>query len=174
MTNPAFVTFDTLKFKVTDTVRNLILTIKTMTSAISNHSIYLSMPNNKYAVSYYSTLAQTTNFPFGDLNGIVTEQQIPLAFSLSQNYPNPFNPTTIITYTLAKKSFAVVKVYDVIGREIATLLNNERDAGLHKIEFDANFYKGLSSGIYFYKIEALEPLSHAVYFTDVKKMALIK
>jgi hypothetical protein len=82
--------------------------------------------------------------------------------------------TTIIEYSLAQKSLVKVKVYDVLGREIAALINNIRDAGTYKIEFDANFYKGLSSGVYFYKIEAFEPNSNSMYFFDIKKMVLVK
>lgn len=166
--------FDTLKFKVTDTVRHLLMTIKTKSTAVSGHTIDLGMTNNQHVKSYYTTLAQPTNFPFGTITGSEKNVEIPLTFSLSQNFPNPFNPTTIITYSLARKSLVSVKVYDVIGREISTLINNVRDAGIYKIEFDANFYKSLSSGVYFYKMEAFEPGSSSAFFTDIKKMILIK
>ncbi|RPI17619.1 MAG: T9SS C-terminal target domain-containing protein [Ignavibacteriae bacterium] len=166
--------FDTLKFKVTDTVRHILLTIKTKSTAVSTHTLDLGMTNNTHIVSYYTTLAQTTNFPFGTVTGTDPNIEVPLVFSLSQNFPNPFNPATIITYSLAEKSFVTVKVFDAIGREIAILINNVRDAGTHKIEFDANFYKGLSSGIYFYKMEATKHGSNSLLFSDVKKMVLVK
>jgi subtilisin family serine protease len=166
--------FDTLKFKVADTVRHILLAIKTKSTAVSGHTIDLGMTNNQHVVCYYTTLAQTTNFPFGTITGSIQNQEVPVTFSLSQNYPNPFNPSTIIQYTLAKSSLVTVKVYDAIGREIAVLINNIRDAGVYKIEFDANFYKGLSSGIYFYKLEAFEPGTSSVYFSDIKKMVLVK
>jgi subtilisin family serine protease len=166
--------FDTLKFKVADTVRHILLAIKTKSTAVSGHTIDLGMTNNQHVVCYYTTLAQTTNFPFGTITGSVPNQEVPVTFSLSQNYPNPFNPSTIIQYTLAKSSLVTVKVYDAIGREIAVLINNIRDAGVYKIEFDANFYKGLSSGIYFYKLEAFEPGTGSVYFSNIKKMVLVK
>lgn len=166
--------FDTLKFKITDTVRHVLLTVKTKSTANSSHTINLGMTNNEHIVCYYTTLAQSTNFPFGTITGNVSNQEIPLTFSLSQNFPNPFNPTTIIEYSLPKSSLVTVKVYDALGREIAVLLNNVRDAGVHRIEFDANFHKGLSSGIYFYELEAFEPGTGSAYFTDIKKMALVK
>lgn len=166
--------FDSLKFKVTDTARHILLTIKTKSTAVSGHTIDLGMTNNQHVVCYYTTLAQTTNFPFGLITGNGKNKEVPQVFSLAQNYPNPFNPTTIITYTLARKSLVSVKVYDVIGREIAVLINNIRDAGEYRIEFDANFYKGLSSGVYFYRMEAFEPGSNSAFFTDMKKMVLIK
>jgi subtilisin family serine protease len=166
--------FDTVKFKITDTVRHVLLTIKTKSTATSSHTLDCGMPTNQHIVCYYTTLAQTTNFPFGNVTGTGKIVEVPNVFSLSQNYPNPFNPTTIISYTLAKRSFVSVKVYDAIGRQIAVLINNIRDAGSHNIEFDAAFFKGISSGIYFYKMEALNPDSKALMFSDIKKMVLIK
>jgi hypothetical protein len=89
---------------------------------------------------------------------------IPVAFKLKQNYPNPFNPKTQIDFSLAKSGSVSLKVYNVLGREIATLINKELGAGSYKVNFDAN---GLSSGIYFYRLEAGG-------FTSVKKMMLMK
>lgn len=71
-------------------------------------------------------------------------------YRLMQNYPNPFNPSTIITYQFPEADFVTIKVYDMLGREVDILINGEKDAGTHSIEFDAS---GLSSGIYFYKIQ---------------------
>ena len=75
----------------------------------------------------------------------------PAEFSLKQNYPNPFNPSTKISYALPSKSFVTLKVYDVIGNEVASLVNQEQAEGEHNISFDAS---SLSSGIYFYKLTA--------------------
>lgn len=72
-------------------------------------------------------------------------------FSLSQNYPNPFNPSTTINYTLSETQFVTLKVFDVLGREVEILINEEVNAGNHSIQFNAN---GLSSGIYFYRLNA--------------------
>jgi len=76
---------------------------------------------------------------------------IPSSFEVAGNYPNPFNPTTIIKFTLPEVSTVVVKVHNIIGQEIATLVNGKLDAGIKEIRFDA---KGLSSGIYFYSVSA--------------------
>ena len=125
--------------------------------------------------SYYTTLAQATNFPYGTtLTGNGNNSETPVIFSLQQNYPNPFNPTTVINYSLAKQSLVTIRVFDAIGREVALLLNNVRDAGVYNIEFDANFYRGLSIGIYFYKLEAFSTESGGLYFEDIKKMVLVK
>jgi hypothetical protein len=75
--------------------------------------------------------------------------QLPKNFALYQNYPNPFNPATNITFDLPKGDFVRLKVYDALGREITTLVNDYRQAGRHTIQFNAN---ELSSGIYFYKL----------------------
>jgi len=89
---------------------------------------------------------------------------IPESFSLSQNYPNPFNPSTIINFQLAESSEVVLKVYDMLGREVATLLNERRNPGSHQVVFDAS---NLSSGVYIYRLEAGNNL-------ETKKMMLIK
>ncbi|MBT8380666.1 MAG: T9SS type A sorting domain-containing protein [Ignavibacteria bacterium] len=85
-------------------------------------------------------------------------------FSLSQNYPNPFNPTTIINYQLSEHSFVTIKVYDVLGKEIVALVNEQKPAGNYEIQLDGN---GLTSGIYFYQLKAGS-------FVETKKMVLIK
>ncbi|MCI0717098.1 MAG: S8 family serine peptidase [Chlorobi bacterium] len=166
--------FDSLKFKVTDSLRHVLLAIKTKPGAMATNIVEVGMPENTHLICYYTTNAQTTNFPFGNVPTGISSNEQPVVFSLKQNYPNPFNPTTIIAYSLAKASLVRVRVYDAIGREVAVLLNNVRDAGIHRIEFDANFYNGLSSGVYFYKLEAFSPDKSSIYFSDIKKMVLIK
>ena len=86
------------------------------------------------------------------------------SYRLDQNYPNPFNPSTMITYSLAEDVKVNLKVYDVMGREVAQLINETQSAGTHHYNFDAS---ALSSGIYFYKISAGD-------FISVKKMTLLK
>lgn len=88
----------------------------------------------------------------------------PSEFAVSQNYPNPFNPSTTINYQLAEKCKVELRVYDMIGKEITTLVNDVQDAGYYKVHFDAS---RLASGIYFYKINAGK-------FTETKRMVLIK
>ena len=76
---------------------------------------------------------------------------IPHNFSMLQNYPNPFNPNTTIKYQIPKLSFVTLKVYDVLGNAIATLVNEEKPAGSYEVEFDGI---GLTSGIYYYQFRA--------------------
>lgn len=92
------------------------------------------------------------------------QNQVPLQYELSQNYPNPFNPTTAISYQLSAFSHVTLKVYDVLGNEIKTLVNEYKPAGKYTVNFDGS---GLASGIYFYRIKAGS-------FSDVKKLVLLK
>jgi len=88
----------------------------------------------------------------------------PESYHLSQNYPNPFNPLTTIEYSVPQKENVKLTVYDMLGKQIAILINEVKNPGHYKINFDA---QNLTSGIYFYKIEAGN-------FSDYKKMILIK
>ena len=94
----------------------------------------------------------------------VATEEIPTEFSLSQNFPNPFNPTTNIKFGLPKESNVTLKIYNVLGQEVATLVNNVMSAGFHTVDFNAT---QLSSGMYIYRIEAGD-------FVQVKKMLLMK
>ena len=96
--------------------------------------------------------------------GIENEDQIPTEYSLSQNYPNPFNPSTTINFTLPSSEFVTLKIYDLLGREVAALVNEEKSAGSYDINFNAF---QLSSGIYFYNLQAGS-------YTEMKKLTLIK
>ena len=98
------------------------------------------------------------------LTGIDKENSIPTEYSLYYNYPNPFNPSTTIKYDLPKQSIVTLKIYDILGAEIATLVNTEQTAGRYKVEWNADRY---ASGIYIYRLQASD-------FVSVKKMLLVK
>jgi len=104
-----------------------------------------------------------------NLTGIATsvndENIIPAKFSLEQNYPNPFNPTTKIQYNLPQNSFVNLKVYNAIGKEVASLINSVVPAGTHEVVFDAS---GLNSGVYFYTLKT------GNNFVQTRKMILMK
>ena len=103
--------------------------------------------------------------------GIDDEQpNLPKEFALEQNYPNPFNPSTTLKYEIPKESYITLKVYDILGREVETLVNKEQKAGYYEVEFDAS---NLTSGIYLINIRA-EGLSSKKRFTLVKKALLLK
>ncbi|MBN8545204.1 MAG: T9SS type A sorting domain-containing protein [Ignavibacteria bacterium] len=86
------------------------------------------------------------------------------SYILAQNYPNPFNPSTTIKYAIEKPGLVTLKVYDVLGKEVASLVNQDQAAGVYSVKFDASL---LSSGIYFYKLESGS-------FTKINKMMLVK
>jgi hypothetical protein len=92
------------------------------------------------------------------------QNNIPVKYALSQNYPNPFNPSTMITYALPKAGNVKLTVFDVLGREVKTLVNEYKTAGTYNVTFDGS---SVSSGLYFYRINAGS-------FTDTKKMVLVK
>lgn len=106
-----------------------------------------------------------------DFDGTVTyseevkvEVEIPLVYSLEQNYPNPFNPSTTIKYSLSEDGFVKLSVYNLLGEEVTTLVNNEQKAGRYEVNFDAS---KLASGIYMYRLESNN-------FLSIKKMILLK
>ncbi len=90
--------------------------------------------------------------------------QLPSAYTLQQNYPNPFNPTTNVVFQIPQSGFITLKVFDVLGREITTLVNEEKKAGSHSVQFNA---AKLASGMYFYKLQAGNNI-------ETKRMLLIK
>jgi hypothetical protein len=102
--------------------------------------------------------AQTT------LVSVKGEEQQPNKYSLSQNFPNPFNPSTTIRYSIKERTFVNLVMYDILGRDVEVLVNQEQDVGSHKINFNAGRY---TSGIYFYQLKAGD-------FVETKKMVLMK
>jgi hypothetical protein len=98
------------------------------------------------------------------VTGVEQINQIPTGYELSQNYPNPFNPTTMIKFQLNKQEDVTLKIYNLLGQEMATLVNETMNAGVYEVSFDAS---QLSSGMYIYTISAGQ-------FHDSKKMTLLK
>ena len=97
-------------------------------------------------------------------NEIEVDINLPIEFQLEQNYPNPFNPVTLIKYQLPFKSSITIKIFDILGNEVETLVNEEKDAGYYQISFNAS---ELSSGIYFYSLQTED-------YLVTKKMILLK
>lgn len=103
---------------------------------------------------------------YGNLQTVSVKNwnHLPNKFSLEQNYPNPFNPTTLINYQLPKSSHVTLKVYDMLGKEVCKLVDEEKIVGNYKVTFNGT---NLSSGVYFYRLTT-------GYFSQIKKMLLLK
>lgn len=134
----------------------------------TSHTLYkIGFANDEigWVLSENGSVLHTTN---GGTTFIKNENSIsqPNSFFLEQNYPNPFNPTTKITYQIPNTGFVQLKIYDVLGKEIATLVNEEKLAGNHVVEFRTDDLH-LSSGIYFYSMRAGD-------FAETKKMILLR
>ena len=121
-----------------------------------------STPNTRWGHGKVDALNALTLV--SQLVSVEDEQTAVNTFSLDQNYPNPFNPSTKISFIIAETGFVSLKIYDVLGNEVSTLVNEELQSGTYEYNFDA---KGLTSGIYFYKLQVES-------FTETKKMILLK
>jgi len=149
------------------------------------------MQNEEFAsvgfVEGYGTTTETQNYSFTDENllpgvhsyrlkqvdfdgtselsdVVEVEVSTPLYYSLSQNYPNPFNPSTTISYSIPADGYVTLRVYDVLGNEVASLVDEQKQSGIFNIHFNAS---ALSSGVYYYTLKASE-------FTSTKKLVLMK
>jgi plastocyanin len=136
-------------------------TIRVFSKVISNEGLhrYYCVPHGSpggVGMAGTITVLSTTSV-YGKTN-------TPLSFQLFQNYPNPFNPSTTIEYYIAEHSFVLLKIYNIIGTEITTLVSEIKPAGFFKASFNAN---ELASGVYFYRLQAGN-------FSEVKKMILSK
>jgi hypothetical protein len=135
------------------------------TSTEAHNYSFVDKPEIKTDGILYYRLKQV------DLNGQSTYSQvltvkldIPIHFSLSQNFPNPFNPTTTIKYTVPQNGPVTIKLYDITGKEVATLVNEVKTVGSYDIKLNAS---GLASGVYFYRMIAKD-------FVSVKKLSILK
>jgi predicted acyltransferase (DUF342 family) len=121
------------------------------------------------AGSYAYRLKQIDNngaFKYGTTVEVAISSA-PAAFALAQNYPNPFNPSTVISYSLEKAGMVSLRVYNLLGQEVATLVNGPQEAGVYSVPFNTSKALGLSSGVYVYRLEAGS-------FVSTKKLVLMK
>ena len=165
--NQAIINYDKGKLNV---VRNFLFAfIEQINSLIAEGKLYYD--DVKSLIDYCELILEDINNslaknPDNDVSSDPgdVENLIPDKFLLSQNYPNPFNPTTLITYAIPQTGFVTLKIFDVLGNEVTTLVNEVKSEGVYSVTFNAST---LPSGIYFYKIQSGN-------FIDVKKMNLIK
>ncbi len=114
-----------------------------------------------YLSGYYKERIVAIHGPISEVESIKPH---PDQIQLIQNYPNPFNPTTTISYSILKAGYVTIKVYDILGREIAELVNEKKSVGIYQVIWDAS---GMPSGTYFYRL-------NSGLFTDTKKLILLK
>jgi len=134
-----------------------------------NYEVYMFSHSYAYSLSEWFIIAHSIPTEVG----IESENHVlPNEYSLSQNYPNPFNPNTAIEYSLPQSGEASLIVYNLIGQEVARLINGEQNAGFHIVNWDASH---MASGVYFYRLQA-SPTSvwRAGDFVQTKKMVLLK
>lgn len=142
-------------------------------TGVTELSVRISNPLS-YATTYYWRVRGRNSGGVGSWSDVwnfmtigttnVDESEIPKEFTLCQNYPNPFNPTTTINFELPKNSLVTLKIYNLLGKEVATLVESEKPAGVYEVSFDASKFP---TGMYIYQL-------HAGNFIETKKMILIK
>jgi hypothetical protein len=131
---------------------------------LMNNKIYSTWQDNRTSGIEYDIWANVLDWNDPGGTSVNEQYQIPSAFVLYQNYPNPFNPSTTIEFTLPKSEFVELKIYNILGKEVSTLVSNKLNQGSHTYQFDG---KNLASGVYYYQLVAGN-------FHQVKKMILIK
>ena len=132
-------------------------------SELSLEGLYFNNMGLGFAVGSFNKIYRTTNY--GGIVGINNNiQTLPSTFKLHQNYPNPFNPVTNIRFDIPRSSHVKLIIYDALGREVATLVNEKLNAGSYEVDWNGS---GYPSGVYFYKLESSE-------FINIRKMVMIK
>ena len=139
-------------------------------ATISSDGLFSWKPTKAQGGTYIITVKVTDGTVTVDTTvnkltvNVTSKPGLPTVFSLKQNYPNPFNPTTKIEYSIPEESKVVMRIFNLLGQEVAVVVNNVQPAGNYVVNFDAS---NLTTGIYLYKIEAKN-------FSSVKKMILMK
>ena len=139
--------------------------ITSYAAASTNMKVRFRLYSDDFSVAdgWYVDDIKIVNYNVGPV-GISENITSPFSFSLGQNYPNPFNPVTVISYDIPVSSFITLKIYDVLGNEVRTLVNKTQTAGSYKVDFNGSNF---ASGVYFYKLTAGD-------YEDVKRMLLVK
>ena len=137
----------------------------TQVSTLKARERYLAYNSSASSIyDWFKVMKYSIRCVKNDPTGVLNESFIPDKFKLMQNYPNPFNPSTKISYQIPEMSFVKLKVLDILGNEIETLVNEEKFIGSYDFEFDA---AGLTNGIYFYQLKAGN-------YIETKKMLYLK
>jgi N-acetylneuraminic acid mutarotase len=153
-----------------DTRPNMPIDRSWFAGAVVNNKIYVIGGSTNWS----NNLGEV--WEYGSVVGVEEELIPPSNFILEQNYPNPFNPSTVIGYQLPISSDVTLTVYDLLGREITTLVDEYKPAGNYEVIFDSHSgnVRNLPSGVYFYQLKATPSGGQAGFFVETKKMILIK
>ena len=154
-----------IAFLITDAATAPPRTLDRTTGILTNHIIPLPPGDN-------SDVEESLDFDDDlEIDNIQSKiaLDIPINFGVAQNYPNPFNPSTIISFSIPEKSFVTLKIYDMLGKEVTELVNEELQTGSFEKTFEAS---SLASGVYIYRITAMK--EGKILFNESKQMLLIK
>jgi hypothetical protein len=128
----------------------------------------------------FNVIIKSGGYPYWEHKDLVVgieqhSENIPTKFTLSQNYPNPFNPITTIEFDLPKSSEVTLKIYNILGEEVANLISGRLTAGNYSYEWDASRSAGMASGVYMYRLETRDPSQGAGQsFVETRKMVLMR
>jgi Secretion system C-terminal sorting domain/The GLUG motif len=139
------------------------------TSSTGRNYSFTDTKSTSGASYEYKIQSVSANGTTKDLSTLSVTADVPKTYALFQNYPNPFNPTTVISYELSANSMVSLKIYDMLGREVATLVDGAQNAGVYKLNFDGSRF---ASGVYFYRLFAQG--NDGRKFESIKKLVLIK
>jgi hypothetical protein len=131
----------------------------------------LPINDTLYLITHKGLSSYDTIQVLGFTTSVESGESFPPSFRLQQNYPNPFNPVSAIRYSLAVRAYVRVKIYDVLGREVTTLVDGVESPGEKSVNWNAS---GLASGVYFYRLEATSATDPARAFTHTRKMLLVR
>jgi hypothetical protein len=145
------------------TLENMPVALAWFGGAVANNKIYVISGTPDGGMSGTGDIWEYTP-PLDPVGGVEASNELPKHFVLEQNYPNPFNPTTVIRYQLPASAPVTLAVYDLLGREVRTLVNERMNAGVYEVAFDGS---GLSSGVYFYRLSAGD-------FVQTKRLMILR
>ncbi len=167
--------FDNVEYRSSNVNSHDNLSYQVNTAGIGNKEVVLMLITDNNFDPEYSL---TTRYNDGEVLAKTSSQQITFnnnqlinSYDLAQNYPNPFNPATIIKYQIPKDGMVTLKIYDILGKEVKTLVNEQKPTGRYEVKFDAS---DLASGVYIYRIQVNPATSSGQVFVSTKKMMLLK
>ncbi len=178
-TNQVIGTFDNITYNKTNLEKYASIDYEVDCSGITAGEYYLRLVTDVNGNASY-TLANifndNTTLAKKNFNKVnFTGSEIPTTYDLAQNFPNPFNPSTIIRYQIPQDGIVTLKIYDILGSEVATLVNEEKVAGKYEVNFSATGgASSLASGVYIYRIAIHSDKIQAGSFVNSKKMILLK